>query len=462
MSALNATISFYTHLSHTARPVNGPFLQVVTSEKLAAKYGGLIEQIRRTADKETRTALKKQLPCFTPSGTFGHRAADGLARHSGLLQFDIDPTENPFLNATTAPELKRQIANLKEVAYCALSASGTGVWGVVSIAYPEQHKSHFRALERDFEKWGIVLDAACSNIDRLRFWSYDPDAHINHNAVVYTALDFGEKERYTPAPRLRMEGGNVAKVETIMGQIEAARADITAGGNGYEDWFSIGCALAHEFGENGRDYFHKCSQFHPNYRQNETDKQYTSCLKNPGTGISISTFFSIAKRYGFEYKGRLPRLTAPPIATSLTNDPPPPPNPPQPILSPNGHLPTGYRRERFTDRITGQFFEVLLNAEGYPATWDLPPIQKTTLSRCTKTAPAITDLICRLDLRFDGVEAITAESEAAFVKARERADAIRCRATPYLSFKQKKMQKEPENDTKNRKKPHKKSTFFIA
>lgn len=388
MNALQTNVSFYTHFSDTTNPANGTFFQIVTSEKLAVRYTPLIERIRATADKEERDKLKKQLPCFTPSGTFSRRAADGLLKHSGLLQFDVDPKENPFLNASTAPELKEQISHLRQVAYCALSASGTGVWGVVPIAHLGYHKEHFAALAADFAGWGIVLDNACSNIDRLRFWSYDPDAWFNPNATIYTKVIASSPNTYTPAPHRRIEGDNAAKVEAIVQQIEASRTDIT---QTYENWFAVGCALANEFGENGRDYFHSIGQFHPEYSHIKTDRQFSYCLRMESNRFSLGTFFEIARCYGIEYKGHLSR----PVESS-NHAAPQPPAVPKPAPS---ALPPGYRRERYTDTETGRPFEVLLNADGYPAAWDLPDDQRAALSRMIQTNPTVTELITRFDLK---------------------------------------------------------------
>lgn len=393
MNALQTNVSFYTHFSDTTNPTNGTFFQIVTSEKLAAKYAPFIERIRATADKDERDKLKKQLPCFTPSGTFCRRAADGLLKHSGLLQFDVDPKENPFLNTHTAPGLKEQISHLKQVAYCALSASGAGVWGVVPIAYPEHHKKHFVALAADFAGLGIFLDDACSNVDRLRFWSYDPSAWFNPNAATYSKLTADRPATYTPAPRRRIEGDNAAKVEVILQQIEANRTDIT---DGYDNWFAIGCALANEFGESGRDYFHSIGQFHPKYHTGDTDRQFSNCLRIKLNRYTLGTLFEIARRYGIEYKGHLSRP-----AENFAHAAPQSPTATKPAPS---ALPPGYRRERYTDRNTGQPFEVLLNGDGYPAAWSLPNGQRESLARTIRKNPAVTELIARFDLKPEGIK----------------------------------------------------------
>jgi len=391
MSILETQISFYNHFSDTTAPINGNFLQIVTSKKLEAKYAANEAQIRATTDEATRKLLKKNQGCFTVSGTFKHRSASGLISHSGLIQFDIDPKENPFLNSQTAPQLREQISHLEQVAYCALSVSWAGVWGVVPIAEPNQHKAHFAALAADFAGYGITIDAACSNVVRLRYWSHDPNAYFNHSARIYTKQIFPKADNYTPR-QFQATTDNGAKVEAILGQMFG---DITAGGNGYEDWFAIGCALANEFGEAGRDYFHRISRYHAKYSYQETEKQYTACLRNPGGGITLGTFFEIAKRYGLTFKHHLPTPTTTQAHT-------PPPTTTQ-ATQPHTGLPQGHRREQLTDRTTGRPIAVVLNAHGYPASWDqdLEPTQRASLAHTTEAHPDTTELILRFDLRLD-------------------------------------------------------------
>ena len=84
-------------------------------------------------------------------------------------------------------------------------------------------------------------------------------------------------------------------VETITTRIEEARVDITSS---YADWRDLGFALSNALGEAGRDYFHRLSRFHPEYSASETDKQYDRCLKAGGHGITIKSFYQLAKAHG--------------------------------------------------------------------------------------------------------------------------------------------------------------------
>ncbi|WP_339793341.1 DUF3987 domain-containing protein [uncultured Imperialibacter sp.] len=85
------------------------------------------------------------------------------------------------------------------------------------------------------------------------------------------------------------------EVERIMQGIEANRIDVTSA---YSDWVNIGFAFADEFGETGRNLFHRVSQFHPEYSIQECDKQFDNCMKARGQGVSLKTFFYHAKEAG--------------------------------------------------------------------------------------------------------------------------------------------------------------------
>lgn len=85
------------------------------------------------------------------------------------------------------------------------------------------------------------------------------------------------------------------EVEEIISRIEAKQIDITTS---YSDWCNIGFALASEFGEQGRSYFHRISRFYASYAATECDSQYDSCLKAHGSGITLKTFFHMVKTAG--------------------------------------------------------------------------------------------------------------------------------------------------------------------
>lgn len=97
-----------------------------------------------------------------------------------------------------------------------------------------------------------------------------------------------------------------SEVDTVITRIEADLVDITTS---YADWLNVGFAFASEFGEGGRNFYHRVSRFYPGYTKSDTDKQYDQCLKAHGHGITIRTFFHMAKEAGVEVKMRDERVS---------------------------------------------------------------------------------------------------------------------------------------------------------
>lgn len=90
----------------------------------------------------------------------------------------------------------------------------------------------------------------------------------------------------------------VKRVKKAVSIIQAKKIDIT---RQYQNWFRIGCALAHEFGEEGRYWFHKISRVYNHYNEPDCDLQYNKCLKySKEDGVTIRTFFYLCKSFGIE------------------------------------------------------------------------------------------------------------------------------------------------------------------
>lgn len=103
-----------------------------------------------------------------------------------------------------------------------------------------------------------------------------------------------------PFPSPIGEGPGVRlDIELVVSRIEAAQTDITAN---YSDWRDIGFAFADELGEAGRDYFLRISRFYPKFSISDCNKQYDHCLKAKGQGVSIKTFFHVAKLAGIDVR----------------------------------------------------------------------------------------------------------------------------------------------------------------
>ena len=181
-----------------------------------------------------------------------------------------------------------------------LSVSCRGVFGLIPIRFPEKHKEHFEALKVAFSKLGIVLDKACSDVTRLRIYSYDKDAYFNENAVMFNEIfEYKFDTSYLPKNEIienssQNNEDTFKKVQRILNEIENTGIDIT---KNYNQWFNIGCALANEFGEEGREFFHVTSRNHNKYHPESCDNLYSTCLERKYSEIGIGTFFHWAREY---------------------------------------------------------------------------------------------------------------------------------------------------------------------
>lgn len=114
-------------------------------------------------------------------------------------------------------------------------------------------------------------------------------------------------------------------VETVINRIESAHTCITPD---YKSWVQACYALISEFGEGGRDYFRRISRFWHGKETRTPDKQFDECMKSEdrgGNGVTIATFFELAKQAGVDVA----------MPHSFPKNPPFPPFPPTPLYETN-------------------------------------------------------------------------------------------------------------------------------
>ena len=132
----------------------------------------------------------------------------------------------------------------------------------------------------------------------------------------FEAKDWLRKEQEKPvekAPVARVvNNAPYDDIEVVTRRIEDAGVDITVG---YAAWRDVGFALSDALGEAGRQYYHRVSCLNPDYNQQECDKQYDKCLKAHGTGVTVKTFFQLAKDAGVSVS--IPSKTSKPSIPSL-------------------------------------------------------------------------------------------------------------------------------------------------
>lgn len=234
------------------------FIDIIKSDK----YKVVAEAIRAEPDKDRRNVLKTALPSATVSGVFRERKKDGLARHSGLICMDFDKLGDKV------SEYKEALRKDKHTLAIFTSVSGAGLAVIVQID-PLKHLETFEALEKYYyEHYSLVADVGVKDICRLRFFSHDPDAHINPQAEPFLKLpkpDKKPKKHYPYIPSTKTDIGKIVQ--------QAAQKGIDITDGSYIEWIRLAASLA-TLGESGRGYFHSLSQHSSKYNYQQCDKKF--------------------------------------------------------------------------------------------------------------------------------------------------------------------------------------------
>lgn len=207
-SILNIDVSCFANYDSPAnpRPVN------LLKWLISSKYADLVNTIRNIDDKESRDKIKATLPAITPSGLFTYRAKNCLVRHSGFIQFDIDLKGNEAI--TNYSNLKKELCKISQVAYCGLSVSGKGFWGLIPIVQAEKHNQYFKFIENWFKAIGLIIDPAPKSVSSLRGYAYDPHGYFNHAAKPLKEFCIEPVKKATPLITFSNKGSNVLQYAT--------------------------------------------------------------------------------------------------------------------------------------------------------------------------------------------------------------------------------------------------------
>jgi hypothetical protein len=228
---------------------------------------------------------KVDLPYTTVSGKFSERKIAGLLQHSGLICVDIDDVEDP-------QELKALICPDRYVYAAFVSVGGKGL-AVIFRINPDKHAEAFEGLQEYlYTQYRIILDPSCRDVSRARIVSYDPFLFLNEKAD-----KFCQYPKKLPSAQKKIPDVVFVKsdFDAIVQEIVGRRMDITGD---YHTWVRLAFGISDKFGEAGRGYFHQVSQFHPDYKPDLCDRQYSNCMKARRTGITIASFYFFAKQAG--------------------------------------------------------------------------------------------------------------------------------------------------------------------
>ena len=315
---MNKSFSFFHHPISNNTPSGVLGLDEMYEYIVSDKAKEATDALRGITDKEARRAYKgKAFDYCTVSARVSKRAAGGEVWHSGLFCMDIDDLSEEKLQ-----EVKSALIADSEMPPSLIfrSPSGNGLKVIYNGGEEicrvmdnsngreeinRKHKCYYNALRELLRaRHEIESDATC-DVTRACYLCHDGDAYYNADAEIQSTeyrvqstdnrlQSTDNRDVGTHTSCVRYEGtveDDYTRVERLVRRIEATRTDIT-GTNA--EWFQCGCALAGAFGEMGRGFYHRISQFYPTYEHRETDKKYTHCLNY--SRYSLGTLFHIAKK----------------------------------------------------------------------------------------------------------------------------------------------------------------------
>jgi hypothetical protein len=244
--------------------------------------------------KKGSEPFKQKIPAVVISGTFNESVKNAnLVDHSGYICVDVDNIESNNIN-----ELKLKLRQDKYIESYFTSCGGVGLAVIIKID-PSKHLESFLGLEDYFfNTYNTTIDKSCKNVSRLRFYSYDSDIYINKKSKVF--------KQYIKPIYNKKEVVNTVLTGT---EFDELMTKIISSGRSlaedYDTYLKIGFALADEFGESGRQYFHAISSMSSKYDQKQCDRQYTHCISAGGSKkIKIGTLYYFCKINGIELKSK--------------------------------------------------------------------------------------------------------------------------------------------------------------
>lgn len=267
MSILDKPVSYFPSIRDTRAGITVSLLQLLQSKKHRKR----ILELRDEANPERQKSLKEKLPCYSVSGVFSERSANGLLVPSGLAAVDLDTIED-YDPIHALHELRK----VPFIAYAGLSCRGKRLFAIVPFQYPDKYQRHYKRLIQSFEDLGLPMGDSChKSIAQPRYVSYNtPDTEFfNHNALPYHLLD---PERKKPKPENRSDVNNL-KPE-----------------NAFE-WCLTQRSKSDTFNENNRHNFILGLVSYCNKKGLDKEEVLNGCLQFIESGFPLSEIQSIIK-----------------------------------------------------------------------------------------------------------------------------------------------------------------------
>jgi predicted P-loop ATPase len=289
---MSSVISTFAHNKDTKNPIDTTiedFLQDVQNGRWQDRIFELRKQPKGekgTLERTEYDRIKDALPNVTVGGKFSRRHDTGLVEHSGFIAIDIDKL------GSQTDRLKTLLSQDAYFYALFVSCGGNGLCGIVKIDKDKHKISYKQISEYLIKTYGVEVraDKGCNDISRIRYVSYDPDLYFN------AASNHFKAKKQTPGPKIEKRDYLIIPedFERITSEIEERKIDVTTD---YERWMVLGFSIATSFEEEGRDYFHRLSQFNDTYDYDDCDKKYDNFLETKSGTLNVCWFYDHVKKH---------------------------------------------------------------------------------------------------------------------------------------------------------------------
>ena len=266
--------------------------------------------------KAQKTYKAKNFPVFFPAILSGGTTNDHVSEDAQIIIIDVDGDKNPGLSME---DMFLKLQSRKEVAAIATSIRGGGAYAVVKIK-PTRSNDDFHAIAQSLEyelgEIGLNIDPSCKNIARKRFFGYSKRVWFNESEPEMYLPLFKVPARKTAKKALQItpiakeaikevQVSDYRPLTDLIKELEDKKIDITGsyevGGKeipAHTNWTAICFAIVNAYGEDGRNLFHRLSQFNSDYAYSEADEKYTHQLATSKGEHTLQTVYGAIKRAG--------------------------------------------------------------------------------------------------------------------------------------------------------------------
>lgn len=267
LSILDRPVSYFSSVRDTKAGTSVSLLHLLNSKK----HKDRILELRDETNPERQKRLKETLPCYTVSGVFSERSANGLHIPSGLAAVDLDSIEeyDPL-------QALKELRKIPFIAYAGLSCRGKRLFCIIPFQYPQEYTRHYLRLIQSFKDIGLPMGDSChKSIVQPRYVSYNtPETEFfNHSAQPYHLL----------APD-RLKARTENKHLSVLTKPENAF-----------DWCLAQVSKSETFIENNRHHFILNLVRYCNIKGLYSEEVLKGCIRFTDSGFPLSEIISIVK-----------------------------------------------------------------------------------------------------------------------------------------------------------------------